>query len=110
MFESVVTDSGDDGLRRAAKTFRVAAAMIALGTAFLTVTDPHLLRFIVNAALAIAAWAIAQGIDDRKPWAKRAGYVFAVLALFSFPFGTVVGIALLVYLRRASKAGLFQRR
>jgi hypothetical protein len=75
----------------------------------LTILDPRALRFVVNAVLAIAAWVIADGIERQARWGQVTAYLFGVLELFSFPIGTVVGIFTLVYLTRATKAGLFRR-
>jgi chromate transport protein ChrA len=108
MFESVAPDPGADGLRRAAKIFRVIAVLLAIGTVLLTVTNFRLVRLIVNAILAIVAWVTAQGIDDQRSWARWLGFTFAFLALFSIPIGTIAGIAAFVYLGRASRAGLFR--
>lgn len=110
MFESVTVDPGEDALRRAAKLFRVVAVLMALATALLSFLDFRLVRLIVNAVLVVIAWMTAGGIEEQRPWAKWTGYAFAVAELFSIPIGTIVGITTLVYLQRASKAGLFKPR
>jgi hypothetical protein len=53
------------------------------------------------------SWITGRGIDDQKPWARTVGIVLGLLELLNFPIGTVIGVAVLIYLNRASKAGLF---
>ena len=115
MFESVTPDPGQDALRRAGRMFRVVAILIAAGTMLLSVPAVSggrsfsFLLFGFNMALALIAWVTAGGIEEQKSWALWVGVLFALLELFNIPFGTIIGIAILVYLVRASKAGLFAR-
>ena len=43
---------------------------------------------------------IAQGRFAQKPWARTAGIVYVVFALFGFPIGTIIGIYVLWQLRK----------
>ena len=115
MFESVTPDRGNEGLTKAARTFYVLAvlatmtALLAFGLAVADRAVPPLLPIIVNFILAGACVVIGSGIDKQRRWALWLGYAVAVLELLNVPIGTVIGIALIVYLYRASKAGLFTR-
>lgn len=113
MFESVTPDPGHDALRRAGLIFRVVAVLVVLGTALqavLIVSRGGSLRFpllLFNLALAVVSWVTAGGIEEQKSWARWVGIVLGLIELVNVPFGTIIGIAILVYLVRASKAGLF---
>jgi hypothetical protein len=115
MFESVTPDPGQDALRRAGRIFRVIAVLIALGSALLVVLalsgegSLRILPFLFNLLLAAVAWVTAGGIEEQKNWARWIGTVLGVIELVNFPIGTVIGIAILVYIVRASKAGLFAK-
>jgi len=100
VFESVVPDPVETARRRVTMIFRVVAAMIVLRTTYLTIIAPRLDRFAINGFLACAAWLIAEGLDDRKRWARWAGIVYAIAELFSVPIGTFIGVVSLVYLVR----------
>ena len=114
MFESVVPDPGQDALRRAGRIFRVVAVLIAAGTLLLSVPavaagrSLNLPLFVFNLALAAVAWVTAGGIEEQKNWARWVGILFGFVELLNFPIGTVVGMAILIYLVRAGKAGLFK--
>jgi hypothetical protein len=113
MFESVVVDPAAYALRRAALIFRVIAVLHMLGTILLAtlalakgrMIGPIALLF--NVALAGVAWVTATGIENQKNWARWTGIALGILELFNFPIGTVIGVAVLIYLVRASRAGLF---
>jgi hypothetical protein len=113
MFESVVADPGSDALRRAARIFRVVAVMLVLGTIFVSVMaivsggSARPVTIVVNALLAAWSWVTATGIENQKNWARWTGFLLGFLELFSVPIGTLIGIWVLVYLARASRAGLF---
>ena len=53
------------------------------------------------------AYVTGKGIENQRPWAKWVGIILGILELLNFPIGTVIGIAILVYLNRAIKAKLF---
>ena len=113
MFESVVADPGSDALRRAAHIFRVVAVMLVLGTIFVSgmaIASGQSARpvtIVVNALLAASSWVTAKGIENQKNWARWTGFTLGFLELFSVPIGTLIGIWVLIYLVRASRAGLF---
>ncbi|MGE5142447.1 MAG: hypothetical protein ACM3OA_03320, partial [Acidobacteriota bacterium] len=56
---------------------------------------------------AAGAWATANGLDDRKRWARNTSFVIAGLSLFNFGIGTVFGIIELYSLWRAQRGGQF---
>jgi len=115
MFESVTPDPGEDGLRRAARIFNVVAVLGAIGAVLFAVAALSsgtfgviaAIRMFLYAAMAALAWLTGSGIDAQKVWAKWLGIVLGVLELLNVPIGTVIGVAILVYLNRAIKAGLF---
>jgi hypothetical protein len=47
---------------------------------------------IINFALTIPSFVAAYGFLKRRPWAKIAGIIAAVLAAISFPIGTAVAV------------------
>jgi len=63
----------------------------------------------VNLLLAGAAVATGKGIENARPWAKWVGILLGLLELANIPIGTIIGVAILIYLNRAIKAGLFKR-
>ncbi len=112
MFESVTPDPGAEGLRRAARIFYVIAALSVIVTAILlllAVTGNGLrpLQLVFYLVFGAIAYATAKGIENQRPWAKWVGIALGILELLNFPIGTVIGIAILVYLNRAIKAKLF---
>ena len=113
MFESVGKNSGDDALDRAVRIFEVLTVFAAFGAVLRLIgligapALEHAILFAVAIIGGGLAWATARGIEAQRPWAKVLAYVQGFLWLFNFPIGTVVGIAVLIYVRSASKAGLF---
>jgi len=113
MFESVRRDPGEEGLTKAARIFYVLAvlativALLELGLAVADGRPPRLHAIVVDFILAGACVVIGGGVDRQRRWALWLGYLVAALELFNVPVGTVIGIALIVYLYRANKAGLF---
>jgi hypothetical protein len=115
MFESVAPDPGADGLQRASRIFYVIAVMIplaALMRAGIGVIDSRPLDLpglAINIVFTVLAYSTGRGIAAQKRWAKWMGYALGTIELLYFPIGTVVGIAIWVYLIRATRAGLFAR-
>ncbi|GAC1429536.1 MAG: hypothetical protein NVSMB68_01770 [Thermoanaerobaculia bacterium] len=113
MFESVSPDRGADALNRAARMFYVVATLTYVGNCLTLILAIAGHRFVgpvrptLNFLFAGMAVATGRGIDGQKSWAKWAGYGLGVLELWNFPLGTIVGAAVLVFIHRASKAGLF---
>ncbi|MGZ4811004.1 MAG: hypothetical protein ACXV7D_16895 [Thermoanaerobaculia bacterium] len=114
MFESVTPDPGAVGLARAARIFYViavlagGASVIFLIFALMGDRTYTPIRLASDFGLAALAFVTGRGIDNQKTWAKWTGYVFGIVELVNVPIGTVVGIAAIVYIYRASKAGLFR--
>lgn len=113
MFESVTPDRGADGITRAARIFYVLAVLIAISNALflvIAIVDERSWRpmsVAINVAFMIAAWLTGRGIEQQRTWAKWLGYALGIVELVNVPIGTVVGVAVIVYIHRASKAGLF---
>jgi hypothetical protein len=114
MFEDLTPNNGEQGLIRAERIFLILAVLT--GIVFLL----DLLRFVSGSPVplitlvqlvvsCILSFVTARGIEAQRPWAKWLGYVQGVLFLYNFPVGTVIGIAILIYIYRASKAGMFVR-
>jgi len=51
---------------------------------------------IISVIFGILYFLIAKNIPLKKDWARILGIIFAILMLFSFPIGTVIGIILLI--------------
>jgi len=64
-----------------------------------------LLVLIVYCGVALAA---GLGVLRGREWGRILALVQAVLSLFSFPFGTTVGVLILVYLMRAEAKAFFE--
>lgn len=115
MFESVGKGSGDDALDRAVRIFEVLTVLAAFGAVLRLIGligAPALengVMFTLALVLGLLAWFTARGIEAHRPWARALAYIQGLFWLLNFPIGTVIGIAVLVYVRRASKAGLFVR-
>jgi hypothetical protein len=115
MFEQLVPDKGNEGLERAARIFYVvtgfAVLALALRLLLLFSTSAERSDFVLFqlAISGVLAFTTARGIEEQRPWAKWLGYAQGFLTMFNVPIGTVIGIAILVYLNRADKAGLFKQ-
>ncbi len=112
MFESVTPDPGADGLKRAARIFYVISALSVVASVLflaLGATGGGLqpIQLAIYLAFGAIAYVTGKGIEDQRPWSKWVGIALCVLELLNFPIGTVIGIAILVYLNRAIKAKLF---
>lgn len=113
MFESVRPDPGGEGLTKASRIFYVLAVLGAIGALVqlgLALADHRPLPIVgipINAVVAVSCLVIGNGLDQQRPWAQWLGFAVAALELLNVPIGTVIGIVLIVYLYRASKAGLF---
>jgi hypothetical protein len=83
-----VSESVDDG---------AAAALFGLSVAVLVL--------LVYFGLSIAA---GTGLITRKEWGRIAGIIHAALSLVSFPFGTIIGALVIVYLTRRTVQDYFQ--
>ena len=112
MFEQLNPDPGERGLEKATRMFHIVAILnlLAVPLAFIVYSDETLLLRIVTAGIsavaAVLAYITARGVEQQRRWAKRLGIVLAMLLLLNVPYGTIIGIAILVYVNRASKAGL----
>ena len=113
MFEKGLEDPSQDAIRRLVGLFQIAALGLAAGGILVVVTNGPAHPLFAGAYLgfallcAVGAWATANGIEKRKRWARNAGYVIAVLSLFSFGVGTLFGIVELYSLWRAQRGGQF---
>jgi len=114
VFESLHPDPGQDGLTRAARIFYVAAVLSFMASllfvAFRLAGDVSYKPFRLGTDFGFAALAFitGRGIERQHPWAKWLGYTFGTLELVNIPIGTVIGAAAIIYIHRASKAGLFR--
>ena len=113
MFERVIEERGRDAIRRLVGLFKLAAVGTALnGVLFVLrsgTRNPLLAGIVLAFALLVAAgaWATANGLDDRRRWARNAGYVIAFLTLLNLGIGTIFGVIELYSLWRAQKDGQF---
>lgn len=112
MFESVKPDPGEEALKKASRLFLVLGVLIVISTALSFVFwladrgRVSAVVVVVNPLFAIAAFVSASGIANHKVWAKWLGIVIGVFELANVPIGTVIGVAALIQLYRASSAGL----
>jgi len=113
VFESLRPDPGQDGLTRAARIFYVAAVIsffasvvfVALRVAGDVSYTPF--RLATDFGFAALAFITGRGVAHQRSWAKWLGYTFGTLELVNVPIGTVIGAAAIIYIYRASRAGLF---
>lgn len=112
MFESVVEDPAQKAVRRLALMFDVLAVLAGLGVVYgivLRATGDDrmgIFYFVWNGAYALLSLITARGIDARRPWAKFLAWLLALASLLNVPIGTVIGIVVIMYLRRAGRAEL----
>ena len=115
MFERVTEERGRDAIRRLVGLFKLAAvASVVNGILFLLAAgaaNPMLAGAFLGFSLlcAVGAWATANGLDERKPWARNAGFVIASLTLLNLGLGTVFGLIELYSLWRAQREGQFAK-
>ena len=116
MFERVVEERGRDAIRRFVGLFKLAAVGTVLNGILFVVgrgrADPLVAGFMFSFALlcAAGAWVTANGLDDRKRWARNAGIAIAVLTALNLGIGTIFGIIELYSLWRAQRDGQFAER
>ena len=109
MFESLLPDRAQDAQTRATRIFYVVAVFNVLTFALAVllsvsgVARYRLSYFIAAAVSAPLAFLVGRGIASGKKWSRWLGYALALLMVREFPVGTVVGIALFIYLTRAAK-------
>jgi len=114
MFESFTEKPPEKALDRAAMIFRVlgtfAGIALVLGAILRLSGDSRFSVFVLiwYALFAVLSFVTATGIDRQELWGKRLGYALGFLSLINIPVGTVIGVVVILYIQRASKAGLFQ--
>jgi hypothetical protein len=112
MFEQLNPDPGERGLEKAGRIFYIVAAFnaIAVPLSFFVYRDqPFVVAAFASAVslvVAVLAFITGRGIEAQQKWAKWLGIALAIISLLNLPVGTIIGIAMLVYINRASKAGL----
>lgn len=113
MFETVIEDRGRDAIRRLVGLFRLAAAASVLNGVIFVVTWGTAQPMIAGVALGLSVligvltWAVANGLELRKRWARNAGIVIACLTLLNLGLGTIFGLIELYSLWRAQHDGQF---
>ena len=116
MFERVIEERGRDAIRRLVGLFKLAAVASGInGLLFVFAAGAAhpLFAGVVLAfslLLAVGTWATANGLDERKRWARNAGVVLASLTLLNLGIGTIFGLIELYSLWRAQSDGLFGAR
>ena len=116
MFERIIEDPAESAVRRLVGLFRVATfGLVANGILFVVsvgLRNPLVAGIYMGftALCAIGTWVTADGVENRKRWARNAAFAIAVLSLFSFGIGTIFGIIELYSLWRAQRGGQFDVR
>lgn len=115
MFDEVIEDRGRDAIRRLVGLFKLGAVGTVLNGILFVVkarADPLVAGFVFSFALlcGAGAWVTANGLDDRKRWARNAGLFIAVLTMLNVGIGTVFGLIELYSLWRAQRDGQFTGR
>jgi len=114
VFERVTEERGRDAIRRLVGLFKLAAFATAFnGILFVLargVAHPLFAGIVLGFSVlcAVGAWATANGLDDRKRWARNAGFVIAFLTLLNLGIGTIFGLIELYSLWRAQSEGQFR--
>jgi hypothetical protein len=114
VFEKTIENPAVRSLERVTKLFYVSAFVQGLGAIyyFLTIAPrkPLTGSLLVGVTVltAMLAFVTARGLEEQRPWARNAGYIQAALALLSPPLGTILGLASIYFLWRASREGLFR--
>ncbi len=62
------------------------------------------------AVISVPGMIIGWGLSQRRPWARVAGIVISIIALFGPPFGTALGIYGLVVLCNRETIDVFEGR
>ncbi len=112
MFEQLNPDPGEKGLEKAGRMFYIIAALnlLAIPLFFVAYSDRPaafaMTATVMSLITAVLAFITPRGVEAQRKWAKWLGIVLAILSLPNIPLGTIIGIATLVYINRASKAGL----
>ena len=65
-----------------------------------------LIAFIIGILYLITGW----GLWTLKPWARIIAIVLAIISLFNFPVGTIIGIIILWYLFKPEIKEVFQKQ
>lgn len=65
-----------------------------------------LIAFIIGILYLITGW----GLWALKPWARIIAIVLAIISLFNFPVGTIIGIIILWYLFKPEIKEVFQKQ
>ena len=115
MFERALEDPSRDAIRRLVGLFKFAAVGLVANAALFVIgsgrANPLPAGVYAGFSLlcAAGAWATANGIDDRKRWARNAGFIIALFSLFSLGIGTIFGLIELYSLWRAQRGGQFSK-
>jgi hypothetical protein len=73
-------------------------------------SPPIALATLVSSGLlyALVATAVGLGLLAYHPWGRWGAIVLAALTLFNFPLGTVIGVAIIIYLLQPRVRALFK--
>ena len=88
MFESSLENPSREAIRRLVGLFKLSAVGLALAGVPVAAgyrANPSFARMYLGLSLlcATGAWATANGLNDRKRWARNTGFVIAGLSLFN---------------------------
>ena len=112
MFESSQEDPSREAIRRLVGLFKLSAVGLVLAGVLVAVgyrVNPPFAGIYLGLSLCCAAgaWATANGLNDRRRWARNTSFVIAGLSLLNFGIGTIFGIIELYSLWRAQRGGQF---